>query len=567
MAYKNTNKVMMIIRISTIFVLSLTMLTACNALQQGAVRTDELQAVENQPTDTTSATNTTTATSTTDSTELSTLAASSAVVVNPVVHGNTEAGNSNPDIWNRIRQGFRLPDYDHKRVAVELKWFARHQEYLDRVANRADPFLYLIVEEIERRDMPMEIALLPIIESAFQPFAYSHGRAAGIWQFIPGTGRKYGLKQNWWYDGRRDIPAATNAALDYLQYLHKHFDGDWLHALAAYNSGEGRVKSAIRKNRRKGKPVDFWNLKLPRETRGYVPKLLAISSLIAAPEKYGVQLKTISDTSKVASVETGTQIDLAMAAKIAGISLEEMYHLNPAFNRWATDPNGPHRLLLPIENVQGFQEKLAVLPEDKRIQWKRHKIRNGESLGLIARRYGTTVSLLKKTNRIRGTNIRAGRHLIIPVSTRSLASYTLSSEQRQKSIQRKTSGSGKKITHTVRKGDNLWDISRKYKVSVARLAKWNGIAPRDMLKLGQKLVVWVKNVASATASAIRGPDITGPDRTTKVNYVVRRGDSLSRISNKFRVTIRQLRKWNRLKSKYLQPGQRITVYVDITRQS
>ncbi|MCK5092931.1 MAG: LysM peptidoglycan-binding domain-containing protein, partial [Gammaproteobacteria bacterium] len=186
---------------------------------------------------------------------------------------------------------------------------------------------------------------------------------------------------------------------------------------------------------------------------------------------------------------------------------------------------------------------------------------------LIAKRYGTTVSLLRKTNRIRGTRIRAGRHLIIPVSTRSLASYTLTSEQRQKSIQRKTSGSGKKIVHTVRKGDNLWDISRQYKVSVRRLAKWNGIAPRDMLQLGQKLVVWVKSAASATASAIRGLNLTGPDRTTKVNYVVRRGDSLSRISNKFRVTIRQLRKWNRLKSKYLQPGQRITVYVDITRQS
>ena len=562
MAYKNTNKVMMIIRIPTIFVLALTMLTACNALQKGTVHTGELQAVAGQPADAATA-------FTTAATEFSntTNATSTTITADSEETQNAEEGNSNADIWVRIRQGFRLPDYDHKRVAVELKWFASHQEYLDRVADRADPFLHLIVEEIERRGMPLEIALLPVVESAYQPFAYSHGRAAGIWQFIPGTGRKFGLKQNWWYDGRRDIPAATTAALDYLQYLHKHFDGDWLHALAAYNSGEGRVNSAIRKNRRKGKPIDFWNLKLPRETRGYVPKLLAISSLIATPEKYGVQLKTISDTAKVTSVEIGSQIDLAMAAKIAGISLEEMYHLNPAFNRWATDPNGPHQLLLPIDKVQGFQEKLAELPEDKRIQWKRHKIRNGESLGLIAKRYGTTVSLLRKTNRIRGTRIRAGRHLIIPVSTRSLASYTLTSEQRQKSIQRKTSGSGKKIVHTVRKGDNLWDISRQYKVSVRRLAKWNGIAPRDMLQLGQKLVVWVKSAASATASAIRGLNLTGPDRTTKVNYVVRRGDSLSRISNKFRVTIRQLRKWNRLKSKYLQPGQRITVYVDITRQS
>lgn len=555
-------------RISTIFVLVITFLTACNSLQlRDSQLKEEPQTHAEQSTDANEVISPVYLEGTISADASETEANKPLSINDQSTQKNNVAENVEHDIWHRIRQGFTLPDYDHKRVAVELKWFAKNQDYLDRVADRADPVLFLIVEEIERRNMPMEIVLLPIVESAYQPFAYSHGRAAGIWQFIPGTGRKYGLKQNWWYDGRRDIPAATNAALDYLQALHRTFNGDWLHALAAYNSGEGRVRSAIRKNKRKGKPTDFWHLKLPRETRGYVPKLLAISSLIATPEKYGIHLKPIANAAKVASVETGSQIDLAMAAKLADMTLEEIYQLNPAFNRWATDPDGPHHLLLPIEKAQVFQEKLAAIPEDERVQWKRHRIRNGESLGLIAKRYGTTVSLLKKTNHLRGSHIRAGRHLIIPASTRSLASYTLSSEQRQKSIQHKTGGPGKRVIHTVRKGDNLWDISRKYKVSVRRLAKWNGIAPKDMLTLGQKLVVWVKNAASVTASAIRGFNITGPDRTTKLKYVVRRGDSLSRISSKFRVTIRQLRKWNRLKSKYLQPGQRITVYVDIAKQS
>lgn len=564
------------IRISTILLLAIAILSACNSTQTRDIQQKALQADSAQITDTPD----TAKVALLAPTETAEKATEKEVAEKEITEEKaTEialADNSvneeiiDHDIWHRIRQGFSLPDYGHKRVAAELKWFAKHQEYLDRVTKRADPFLFLIVEEIERRGMPMEIALLPVVESAFQPFAYSHGRAAGIWQFIPGTGKKYGLKQNWWYDGRRDIPAATNAALDYLQSLHRTFDGDWLHALAAYNSGEGRVRSAIRKNKRKNKPIDFWHLKLPRETRGYVPKLLAISSLIATPQKYGIHLNSITNTPKVMSVETGSQIDLAMAAKTAGVTLEEIYQLNPAFNRWATDPDGPHRLLLPVKEAKIFQEKLATLPEDKRIQWKRHKIREGESLGLIAKRYSTTVSLLKKTNRIRGHRIRAGRHLIIPVSTRSLASYTLSSEQRLKSIQHKTGGPGKRVIYSVRKGDSMWTISRKYRVSMNRLAKWNGMAPKDYIKPGQKLVVWVKpkslRKSKTTTASLANSRPNSPDRTTKVNYVVRKGDSLSRISDKFRVTIRQLRKWNRFKSKYLQPGQRVTVYVDIAKQ-
>ncbi|MEO1575216.1 MAG: transglycosylase SLT domain-containing protein, partial [Pseudomonadota bacterium] len=194
------------------------------------------------------------------------------------------------DLLDYIAGRLRLPDADQKRIDQEYRWYTSHPDYLDRVFTRAQRYLPFIVAQLEERGMPMDIALLPVVESAFDPFAYSHGRASGLWQFIPGTGRMYGLKQDWWYDGRRDVVASTKAALDYLEALHRKTDGDWLKAIAAYNSGEGRVLSAVRRNRKAGKPTDFWHLSLPRETRAYVPKLLAIARVVARRYEHGVPL-------------------------------------------------------------------------------------------------------------------------------------------------------------------------------------------------------------------------------------------------------------------------------------
>ena len=472
------------------------------------------------------------------------------------------------DLWARIRAGMALPGSDDPRTQRELAWFATHQGYLDRVADRAEPFLYDIVEAVEARGLPMELALLPVVESAFQPFAYSHGRAAGIWQFIPATGRRYGLKQNWWYDGRRDVPAATRAALDYLEALRDEFDGDWLLALAAYNSGEGKVRSAVRRNARKGKPTDFWHLDLPRETRAYVPKLLALAALVAGPDRHGVTLRGIADEPFLTAVEVGSQIDLALAADLAGLPLDDLYRLNPAFNRWATDPDGPHALLVPVDRAAAFREELEKLPAEKRLKWQRHRIGEGETLSQIAERYGTTVATLKKVNRLRGTGIRAGKHLIIPVASRSLASYRLTEDRRQAALQN-TPRSGAKTHYTVRDGDTLWDIARDHGVRVASLAKWNGIAPRDTIKPGQELVIWT-TAANASQGAIAAP-ATGTvpaDSVRRIRYVVRSGDSLARISQRFQVSIAELCKWNRIsRDDYLQPGQRLLLYVDVTRQT
>ncbi len=478
-----------------------------------------------------------------------------------------EAALPPTNIWDRIRSGFALVDGDHPQVQSHTRWYARHQNYLDRTFTRARPYLHHIVEEVEKRGMPMEIVLLPVVESAFQPFAYSHGRASGIWQFIPGTGRNYGLAINWWYDGRRDITASTNAALNYLERLHKMFDGDWLLALAAYNSGEGTVRRAVRNNQRKGRKIDFWHLKLPKETRGYVPKLLAISNIVANPAAYNITLLDIADEPYFAKVETGSQIDLALAAEMAQMSLEEIYTLNPGFNRWATAPDGPHHLLIPLNRVDLFREKLAQMPAEQRVKWVRHKIGQGETLGHIAKRYRTTVAVLQRINDLHGHIIRAGKHLLIPVASRAESSYALSQEQRLKARQNTPKGA-KRTDYAVRPGDTLWDISRAYQVSVRALASWNNMAPRDTLRPGQRLVIWTNKNRSSNA---RLPANTNPGlkaATRKINYRVRQGDSLARISQRFNVPVMKLKQWNpKARGKYIQPGQMLVVYIDVTQVS
>ena len=473
-------------------------------------------------------------------------------------------------IWPRVREGFQLDDtIQHKSLQNELAWFAKHPNYIQRVLTRADPFLYYILEEAEKRNLPTELVLLPIVESAYQPFAYSHGRAAGLWQFIPSTGKQYGLKQNWWYDGRRDIYASTQSALRYLESLNKHFKGDWMLALAAYNSGSGTVRRAIKRNKRLNKPTDFWHLKLPKETRAYVPKLLALKEIISDPEKYSVSLRCIPDAPGFKQVKTNAQIDLALAAELADIDLKTLYNYNPAFNRWATDPDGPHTLILPIHSAETFEKNYAALPASEHLQWSRHKIKSGETLSHIAVKYKTSVKHLKKVNNIRGNSIREGKYLMIPVSSKNNASYALSSSQRLQKTQNIKRGSNtKRINHYVQSGESFWTISRKYKVDMHKLAKWNGMAIRDPLKKGQKLVVWSNASAKTGATTVSSARTHNPNNTVKsIHYTVRNGDSLSRIASKYRVDVKDLHRWNKIKGKYIQPGQRLKLYINVTEQS
>ncbi|MGH8401824.1 MAG: LysM peptidoglycan-binding domain-containing protein, partial [Gammaproteobacteria bacterium] len=397
------------------------------------------------------------------------------------------------NLWDYLGQHFTLSAAGGDgRVQGELNWFADHGAYLQRVANRARPYLYYIVQQVQARKMPLDMALLPVVESAFDPFAYSNGRAAGLWQFIPGTGRHWDLKQDWWYDGRRDVVASTRAALDYLQYLHDQFHGDWLLALAAYNSGGGTVSRAIARNERRGLPTDFWHLDLPAETRAYVPRLLAICQLVTTQGHYGVDLPAIPNNAYLAQVDTGGQIDLATAAKLAGISSEQMYLLNPGFNRWATDPDGPNTLLVPLDKKAGFETALAALPPHDRVRWATHRVRSGDTLGAIARHYHTTVVVLRELNGIHGNIIGINQVLLIPVARKTLADATLFAEARVANRHRYVRdhyGSNGRIVHHVRSGESLWTIARYYGVKVTQLVQWNGLTSKSVLHVGQKLTI------------------------------------------------------------------------------
>ncbi len=460
------------------------------------------------------------------------------------------------NLWVRASNQFQFEIPDNKRIAIQRDWYLKHPAYMERVSKRAKPFLYYIVQQIEARDMPLELVLLPIVESAFDPFADSHGRAAGMWQFIPGTAKRFGIQQTWWYDGRRDVIASTAAALDYLTYLNDMFDGNWLHALAAYNSGEGRVGKAIKRNAKAGKPTDFWSLDLPKETRAYVPKLLALADILKNHEQYAFKWPEIENAPVIATVDIGSQVDLAFAAELADMDLKSLHALNPGFNRWATDPDGPHRLVLPLDNAESFTQALANVERNERLNWVRHKVRAGDSLLKLAKEYHTTVDVIKSVNDMQGNMIRVGDHIMVPVALKKLDAYSLSEDQRLATTQNKKRGSYQ-LTHEVKSGDTLWDISRKYDISTRSLAKWNGMAPTDPLMPGKTLVIWVNEASDEQKRDAIMRTLT---------YTVKRGDSLARIAQKFNIRTSDITKWNNLNpKKYLQPGQKLTLHVDVTR--
>ncbi len=465
----------------------------------------------------------------------------------PVVTPQTQE-----DVWQRIAMQLSLEVPDHEKVDYYRTWYLKHPNHLKTVSQRATPFLYLITEKIEARDLPLELALLPVVESSFDPFAYSHGSAAGLWQFVPGTGKMYGLEQNFWYDGRRDVAAATDAALDYLTYLNKRFDGDWNHAIAAYNSGGGRVSSAIRKNNKLGKPIDFFSLDLPKETSGYVPKLLALADIVANQEKYGIEIPAIPNKPVLALIDPKEQLDLAIAAQYAGLNVKELQSYNPAYNQWSTAPDGPYQLLIPVDKAEQFIAKVEE-NRGKGMKMVRYKVRSGDTLSVLAEKHNTTSEVIRTANSLNGNNIRVGQYLLIPTSQKDASAYTLSAANRLAKTQATARGKYK-LTHTVKSGESLWSIAKANKVDHQALAKWNGMGPRDTLRVGQDLVIWKE---SSEGAIIR-----------TVFYKVRSGDTISAIATKFKVKSNDIVKWNALQNqKYLKPGQQLKLYVDVTKVS
>lgn len=471
------------------------------------------------------------------------------------------------NLWNYLGKHFSLSSSGGDgRVQEKLDWYEAHAAYLQRTANRAKPYLYYVVQQVKARDMPLDIALLPVVESAYDPFGYSVAHASGLWQFTPGTARLWNLKQNWWYDGRRDIVASTNAALDYLQYLHKQFNNDWLLALAAYNSGGLTVTRAIERNQRRGLPTDFWHLDLPAQTRAYVPWLLAICELVATPGHDGVDLPPIPNKPYFAEVNTGGQIDLATAAKLAGITTQQMDLLNPGFNRWATGPDGPDRLLVPLDKESQFTTGLATLPPSDRVQWASHRVESGDTLGAIAHDNHTSVAVLRQVNGIHGNLIHPGQVLLIPQAPNALAQATLVAEERSTHSRRydnsRSISFASSTVHRVRNGESLWTIARHYHVSVAELVRWNRLNPHGTLHIGQKLAIRPRRVTTEVTARNSVPASPAAGEH-KMYYTVHSGDSLYSISSRFDVSVSSIAGWNNLDPEgYLHPGQRLELYVD-----
>ena len=468
-------------------------------------------------------------------------------------------GEDYDDLFDRMRAGFALNEVQEPAIDQQLAWFQHNPDYLERVFQRAQRYLYHVVTEVEARGMPLEFALLPVVESAYEPFAYSVSRAAGLWQFIPATGVRFGLKQDWWYDGRRDVIESTRAALDYLQALHDQFDGDWLLAIAAYNVGELTVQRELDYNRAHGKPTDFWHLNLPAETRAYVPKLLAMKRLMAEPERYGLDFAPIPNEPYFAVIDTGSQLQLTVAAQLAGTSYDELVALNPGYNRWATDPSGPHRMLVPIDNADAFEAALKTLAPEDRMRYEAHVVEKRETLASIARQYDTSVAVLAKINDLPAGRVEPGETLRIPSISVQLPDKVLLAAARVDRPETDTGGRRQhQIVYRVRAGETLNSIARRHRMPVSTLARLNNLGTGDALMKGQRLVIKV------STRHYRDEGIKSGRRTL---YVVRRGDTVFSISRQFQVSVTQLKSWNGLnKHHQIRAGKRLVMYIDSSHQ-
>ena len=395
---------------------------------------------------------------------------SSITTAPPITTASTKIAQLNT-VWDRLLSLYALPQIQNSRIEYEIQRFLKNPEFLGKIQQRAEPYLYFILDEIEAKQIPGELALLPVIESAFKPHAISKSKALGLWQFIPDTGRFFGLKQNWWYDGRKDIFASTQAATTYLKQLATLYDNDWALALAAYNAGKGTIRKAIRRNKKKNLTTDYWSLSLYKETMDYVPRLLAIAEIFANADKYNIPLHPIPNKPYFSVVDTETQLDLNMAAKMANIPTADFLALNPGFKRSITDPNGPYRLLIHSDKAEDFKSKLSRIAKNNRIRTTRHKIKAGENLGLLARKYGTSINALRHTNQLASNKIRQGQLLLIP-----------SSLSKSKDIVRKK-------LYTVKKGDTFWNIARQFDVHSKDIASWNNLSLSKILYPGQQLII------------------------------------------------------------------------------
>ncbi len=492
---------------------------------------------------------------------------------------------SQTDLWERIRKGFGIGNLNSPLTANHESWYAGKPEYFQRMTDRSARYLYYIVEEVEKRGMPTEIALLPMIESAYNPQAYSRSHASGIWQFVPATGKHYGLQQNWWYDGRRDVLAATRAALNYLGKLHNQF-GSWDLALAAYNCGEGTVGRAIAANAAQGLPTDYKNLNLPDEARNYVPKLLGVKRLINNPERYGLSLLHVPNQPYFTTIEIGRHIDVKLAAEFANMSANDFAALNPAYNKPVISGHSPH-IVLPVDRVETFVRQLSNYAQPL-VSWQPYQAPHGQALNDIARRFNTSVDVLHANNTInqKRDKLHGAHTLIVPinhgigraaagaaVATVQTAAFVppaavthvaLKQEIPVASIAAETVAPiSSAQNYTVVQGDTLYGIGRRFGLRADDIKAANGL-PSNALSLGQVLTLpqttqtAVEQIAAATIAPT--PDAPAAKAAKHTQYTVQYGDTVYGIARQFGVPMDDLLSWNNLGARHiLQPGMTMKI--------
>ena len=494
------------------------------------------------------------------------------------------------DLWQRIKNGYGMPDSTSSLTQKHEQWYSSRPDYVKRMVERSQRYLFHVVEEVEKRGMPTEIALLPMIESAYNPNAYSTSRASGIWQFVPSTGKYFGLKQNWWFDNRRNITFATDAALNYLQKLHAMF-GAWDLALAAYNAGEGTIARAIERNRRLGLPTDYESLNLPPETRNYVPKLQAVKNLMTNPANYGLNIQTIANTPYFAKVTAPAQMDAHLAAKLAEISDEEFLALNPSYNRPViTSENKNLELLLPILSAQTFRTNLENYNKPL-VSWKTYFAKRGERLEKIADKFGIHVSKLRDVNDLSAhTKMKKTSTILVPngnsgdfrsgsmvyakgadnsteitsapniehdsanidIANNKFSQTNLNLAETEASDENEPI-SEQSVTHKVKKGEVMASIAKRYGVSVKQIMAANALKS-NRVKAGQILEI-------KTAAVKKTTNRNNVEKNTKKKqtYIVKRGDTLHSIAEKFDVAVADLKRWNKKNSNNIQPGNKLTI--------
>ena len=484
----------------------------------------------------------------------------------------------NDDLWQRIKNGYAMPDSNSALISRHENWYSSRPDYMRRMVERSQRYLFHIVEEVEKRGMPTEIALLPMIESAYNPNAYSRSSASGIWQFIPSTGKNFGLKQNWWVDNRRNVTAATDAALTYLQKLHAMF-GAWDLALAAYNAGEGTVGRAIERNRRLGLPTDYESLNLPPETRNYVPKLQAIKNLMTNPNNYGLEIQSIANTAYFTSVKAPAQIDAHLAAKLAEISYDEFIALNPSYNRPVITKSGDsHDLLLPISAAQTYKDNLAAYDKPL-VSWQTYHAKRGERMDNIAKKFGIQVAQLRDVNGLSSQKkIGKSSTILVPNGNQTNFKSTetkdssssieavnddsttnnvnseldvASAENNNNEIDPAAQGS---VTYKVKRGDRMQAIAKRYGVSVKQIMASNSLK-NNRVKAGQLLTIETTTAKKSTSTVSSNDNAT----TKKKTYIVKRGDTLSTIAQKFDVGVIDIKRWNKKVHTHIRPGHKLTI--------